>query len=52
MAKKNDSKLNILKQSRERIPMPRPAVFKEKKKFDRNSLKDEMRKTSGSLKDE
>ena len=52
MAKKKDSKLTILKQSRERTLMPRPTAFKEKKKYDRNNLKDEMRKDSGSHKDD
>ena len=45
--KKNDikkTKLDILNQTRDREPMPRPTVFRDKKKYDRNILKDEDRK--------
>ncbi len=42
--KTRQSKLEILKQSKERTPMPRPAVFRNKKKFDRKALKDAARK--------
>ena len=43
--KKNKNvKLDILNQTRDRIPMPRPAVFRDKKKFDRNAVKNEDRK--------
>ena len=38
------SKLDILNQTRERTPMPRPAFFRDKKKYDRNAAKDESRK--------
>ena len=42
--KKNDirkTKLDILNQSRDREPMPRPVVFRDKKKYDRNAVKKE-----------
>ena len=45
--KKSDikkTKLDILNQTRDRDPMPRPTVFRDKKKNDRNILKDEDRK--------
>ena len=42
--RKGKTKLDILKQSREREPMPRPAVFRDRKKYDRNLLKDMDRK--------
>ncbi|WP_154523014.1 hypothetical protein [Porcincola intestinalis] len=45
--KKSDikkTKLDILNQTRDRDPMPRPTVFRDKKKYDRNILKDEDRK--------
>ena len=42
--RKRKTKLDILKQSREREPMPRPAVFRDRKKYDRNLLKDMERK--------
>ena len=43
--KKNEmTKLEILNQSRDRTPMPRPAVFRDKKKYDRNAVKGEGRK--------
>ena len=38
------TKLDILNQTRDRTPMPRPAVFRDKKKYDRNVLKNEDRK--------
>ena len=38
------TKLDILNQTRERDPMPRPAVFRDKKKYDRNAAKNEARK--------
>lgn len=38
------TKLDILNQTRDRTPMPRPATFRDKKKYDRNVLKDESRK--------
>ena len=45
MKKKNsEEKLDILNQTRDRTPMPRPAVFRNKKKYDRNAVKDEDRK--------
>ena len=42
--RKRKTKLDTLKQSREREPMPRPAVYSERKKYDRNLLKDMDRK--------
>ncbi len=33
----------ILNQTRDRTPMPRPAVFRDKKKYDRNAVKEEGR---------
>ena len=48
MKKKNsEEKLDILNQTRDRTPMPRPAVFRTKKKYDRNAVKDEDRKERG-----
>ena len=47
MKKKKQSrrtKLDILNQTRDRTPIPRPAVFRDKKKYDRNAVKDEDRK--------
>ena len=38
------TKLDILNQTRDRTQMPRPAVFRDKKKYDRNVLKNEDRK--------
>jgi hypothetical protein len=37
-------KLDILKQSRERTPMPRPVVFRSRKRYDRNLMKSMSRK--------
>ena len=37
------TKLDLLNQTRDRTPMPRPAVFRDKKKYDRNSAKEEDR---------
>ena len=42
--RKRKTKLDTLKQSREREPMPRPAVFRDRKKYDRNLLMDMDRK--------
>ena len=42
--RKRKTKLDTLKQSREREPMPRPTVFRDRKKYDRNLLKDMDRK--------
>ena len=42
--RKIKTKLDILNQTRERSPMPRPTVFKDKKKYDRNLMKDMDRK--------
>ena len=45
MKDKNEkTKLDILNQSRDRTPMPRPATFRDKKKYDRNTRKLEDRK--------
>ncbi len=49
--KNKNIKLDILNQTRDRIPMPRPAVFRDKKKFDRNAVKNEDRKESSFLTD-
>ena len=38
------TKLDILNQSRERDQMPRPTMFRDRKKYDRNLLKDAERK--------
>ena len=49
MRKKNNDKkekLDMLNQTRDRTPMPRPAVFRNKKKYDRNAVKEEDRKDS------
>ena len=43
MAKKNDSKLDILNQTRDRTPMPRPVIYKSHKTYDRNAAKEEFR---------
>ena len=44
MARNNkDNKLDSIKQSRDRTPMPRPTVFKDKTKYDRNAAKDDRR---------
>ena len=45
--KKDKEKLDVLNQTRDRTPMPRPAVFRNKKKYDRNAVKDEDRKERG-----
>ena len=45
--KKDREKLDVLNQTRDRTPMPRPAVFRNKKKYDRNAVKDEDRKERG-----
>ena len=38
MAKNSkDSKLNILNQTRDRTPLPRPVIFRDKSKYDRNN---------------
>lgn len=42
--KEKESKLDIINQTRDRTPIPRPAVFRDKKKYDRNAAKDELRK--------
>ncbi len=45
--KKNDikkAKRDIFNQTRDRDPMPRPTVFRDKKKYDRKTMKDEDRK--------
>ena len=47
MGKKKDSgqiRLEILNQSRDREIMPRPAVFRDKTKYDRNAAKDAARR--------
>ena len=35
------TKLDILKQTKDRTPMPRPAVFRDKTKYDRKRQKKE-----------
>ena len=42
--RQKNRKLDILKQSRGQRPMPRPAVFRNRKKYDRNIWKDSSRK--------
>ena len=42
--KAGQDKLDILNQTRDRELMPRPAVFRDKKKYDRNAVKEENRK--------
>lgn len=44
--KKNskDEFLDAVKQSRPREPMPRPVIFKDRTKYDRNREKEEVRK--------
>lgn len=40
MAKKSkDTKLDILNQTRDRTPMPRPVIYKSHKTYDRNAEK-------------
>ena len=41
---KVERKLDLLKHTRPRDPMPRPTVFKDKSKFDRNKEKIKTRK--------
>ena len=43
--KEKREKLDIVNQTRDRTPMPRPVMFRDKKKYDRNSVKDEIRKS-------
>ena len=43
--RQKNRKLDILKQTRDRSLMPRPAVFRNRKKYDRNMMKDISRKT-------
>ena len=38
-----NTKLDIINQTRDRTPMPRPAVFRDKRKYDRNLAKEEER---------
>lgn len=42
--KKENGKLDAIKQSRPRELMPRPAFFRNRKKYDRNSAKASLRK--------
>ena len=42
--KSKETKLDIINQTRDRTPIPRPVVFRDKKKYDRNAAKDEIRK--------
>ena len=46
--RKKNRKLDILKQTRDRSPMPRPVVFRSRKRYDRNMLKDISRKMRAS----
>lgn len=41
---KTEAKLDTIKQSRPRELMPRPAFFRNRKKYDRNSAKASLRK--------
>ena len=38
--KRKKTKLDILKQTKDRTPMPRPVMFRDKKKYDRKAIKD------------
>lgn len=42
--KKVQEKLDMINRSTGRRPMPRPAVFRDKTKYDRNRQKDETRR--------
>ena len=42
--KHKNTKLDVLNQTRDRTPMPRPAVFRDKRKYDRNTIKEADRK--------
>ena len=48
---RKSTKLDILRQSRSREKMPRPAVFQNRKKFNRNLMKQEMRREMDPSKD-
>lgn len=41
--KNDDPYLTLVKRTRPREPMPRPVVFKDKTKYDRNRSKKELR---------
>lgn len=42
--KKREAEMDIINQTRDRNLMPRPVVFRDKKKYNRNVAKDEIRK--------
>lgn len=42
--RKKKEKLNMINMSTERRPMPRPAVFRDKSKYDRNRQKEDFRR--------
>ena len=53
MAKKdNDMKLDILNQTRDRSLMPRPVIYRDKTKYDRNVAKEQLRVELNEVKDE
>ena len=53
MAKKdNDMKLDILNQTRDRSLMPRPVIYRDKTKYDRNVAKEQLRAELNEVKDE
>lgn len=37
--KRKKTKMDILKQTRDRTPMPRPTVFRNRKKYDRKTFR-------------
>ena len=54
MSSKNnkDTKLDILNQTRDRSPMPRPVIYRDKTKYDRNVAKEQLREELNEVKDE
>ena len=53
MSKKNTNpKLDILNQTRDRTPMPRPVIYKSHKTYDRNAEKEEFREELNELEED
>lgn len=50
--KDNDMKLDILNQTRDRSLMPRPVIYRDKTKYDRNVAKEQLRAELNEVKDE
>ncbi len=50
--KDNDIKLDILNQTRDRSLMPRPVIYRDKTKYDRNVAKEQLRAELNEVKDE